>query len=164
MLQHSRLQLEQPAFLAHSITWVIEGSICAGRELRVDRLAEIVAYAGASLTFGSGCYVGHSSTIAAHERITIGSNVMIADFVTIRDHEHRFDQPGLPIRAQGVRSAAITIGDNVWIGSKATITSGVALGDSSVIGANSVVTHDVPPFSIVGGVPARLIGEVPRPQ
>lgn len=162
MARHRNIQLGHPAYPGKGTIWHAKGAIRAGIELAVDRWAEIVAYDGAEITFGDRCYVGHSSTIAAHRSIMIGDDVMIADLVTIRDHEHRFDQPHLPIRQQGVRAARISIGNNVWIGSKATLTSGVTIGYNSVVGANAVVTKDVPPYSIVGGVPARVLGEVPR--
>lgn len=162
MLRHPNLRLAHPAYLGRDTIWVARGTITAGAELRVDRWAEIVAYGGAVVSFGERCYVGHSTTIAAHRRVSLGNDVLIADFVTIRDHEHRFDRPGVLIRDQGFEVAPVVIGDNVWIGSKATITAGVTIGEHSVVGANSVVTRDVAPYTVVGGVPARLIREIPR--
>ena len=58
----------------------------------------------------------------------------------------------------------ITIGKNVWIGIASTVLPGVTIGDNSIVGANSVVTHDVPPNTIVAGSPARKIGDVPVPE
>jgi acetyltransferase-like isoleucine patch superfamily enzyme len=77
--------------------------------------------------------------------------------VSIRDHNHRFDKLDVPVRLQGMTSAPVRIGRNVWIGGKATITKGVSIGDNAVIGANAVVTHDIPANAIAVGVPARVI-------
>jgi acetyltransferase-like isoleucine patch superfamily enzyme len=100
---------------------------------------------------------GHHCTIAAMESIEIGEDCLIAEMVSIRDHNHRFDRLDVPVRCQGMTSAPIRIGRNVWIGGKATIIKGVTIGDNAVIGANAVVTHDVPANSIAVGVPARVI-------
>ena len=54
----------------------------------------------------------------------------------------------------------VVIGDNVWIGDKVSILSGVTIGEGSIIGCNAVVTHDIPPYSVVGGVPAKIIKSV----
>jgi acetyltransferase-like isoleucine patch superfamily enzyme len=91
------------------------------------------------------------------ESIEIGEDCLIAEMVSIRDHNHRFDRLDVPVRCQGMASAPIRIGRNVWIGGKATIIKGVTIGDNAVIGANAVVTHDVPANSIAVGVPARVI-------
>lgn len=97
--------------------------------------------------------------LASVERITIGRDALIAEHVTIRDQDH--DITGTrPYRAAGMRSSPVTIGDNVWIGAKATITRGVTIGDNAVIGANSVVTSDIPAGAVAVGAPAHVIHEV----
>ena len=77
--------------------------------------------------------------------------------VSIRDHDHGFHDAALPMREQESLAVSVVIGDDVWIGSKATITRGVHIGQGAIVGANSVVTHDVAAGTIVGGVPARVI-------
>ena len=68
---------------------------------------------------------------------------------------HRFDDPGAPVTWQGFTSKGPTrIGDNVWCGAHVVVTSGVEIGERCVIGANSVVTTDIPPFSVAAGAPA----------
>lgn len=105
---------------------------------------------------GSDSYIGAGAVIAASELITIGRDALIAEYVTIRDQDHEFESHG-PTRLAGMRTAPIHIGDNVWIGAKATITRGVTIGDNAVVGANSVVTGDVPADAVYAGAPARLI-------
>jgi maltose O-acetyltransferase len=87
----------------------------------------------------------------------LGSDIIMGPDVKIYTRNHQFDDTAVPIREQGKRFAATRIGDDVWIGANAIILSGVTVGDHSVIAAGAVVTADVPPWSIVGGNPARLI-------
>jgi acetyltransferase-like isoleucine patch superfamily enzyme len=77
--------------------------------------------------------------------------------VSIRDHDHGFQEDAVPMRQQEMLVGPIVVEDDVWIGSKATITRGVHIGRGAIIGANSVVTRDVDAGSIVGGNPARVI-------
>lgn len=91
-------------------------------------------------------------------RITIEENVMIGSGVHMYVHNHRFDNPDLPIIDQGYYpSKSIILKKGSWIGANAIILPGVTIGENSVIGAGSVVTHDIPPFSVAVGSPARVI-------
>jgi acetyltransferase-like isoleucine patch superfamily enzyme len=89
--------------------------------------------------------------------ITIEDNVRIAELVSIRDYDHEFLDRNKPIRLQGFRGGKIKIGEDSWIGRGVIITSGVTIGRGCVIGANSVVTKDIPDWSIAVGVPAKVI-------
>jgi acetyltransferase-like isoleucine patch superfamily enzyme len=112
---------------------------------------------GGTLRVGARTIFGHHCTVAAVDLVEIGEDCLIAEMVSIRDHNHRFDRLDVPVRLQGMTSAPVHIGRNVWIGGKSTITKGVRIGDNAVIGANAVVTHDVPANAIAVGVPARVI-------
>lgn len=90
--------------------------------------------------------------------IVIGDGTRIAAHAALYAFDHGLD-PAQPIRTQPVASRGILIGYDVWIGARAVITDGVTIGDGAVIGAGAVVTHDVPALTIVGGVPARKIGD-----
>jgi acetyltransferase-like isoleucine patch superfamily enzyme len=138
----------------------------------------VVAAPGASVSFGEGCVLdrgltvesrgrlsvgdrvifGHHVTIAVHDSVTIGADSLLAEMVSIRDHDHAFADPDVPIRDQGVVVAPVVIGRDVWIGGKATVVRGVTIGDKAVIGAGAVVTRDVPAGAIAVGVPARVVG------
>ena len=92
---------------------------------------------------------------------------MFANGCFVTDGNHRFDDPDKPVTWQGFTSKGPTrVGDNVWCGANVVITSGVTIGERCVIGANSVVTTDLPPFSIAAGAPARVLRtiEYPRPR
>ena len=79
--------------------------------------------------------------------------------MSIRDQDHRFGH-GLTTAKAGFTTAPILIGNNVWIGAKATVIKGVTIGDNVVVAANSVVTHDIPSNVVVAGVPARILREI----
>jgi len=89
--------------------------------------------------------------------IVIGDNVLIGPNVVMRAAEHNFEDINIPIRNQGHSPGKIFIGDDVWVGGNVVITKNVTIGEHSIVGAGSVVTKNVEPYSIVGGVPARLI-------
>lgn len=109
------------------------------------------------MTIGQFTQINHFTVIYGGE-VHIGNNVMIAPHVMIAAGDHDFIQTEKPMRFAGELSKGpIRIEDNVWIGSNCTITDGVTIGRDAVVGANSVVTQDVGPYDIVGGVPARVI-------
>jgi len=113
------------------------------------------------LVIGDGTVIHLYFHCGAAQSVTIGRDVLIAGRVYISDHDHVFDDPELPARwAHGVRSAPVVIEDGVWLGEGCVILKGVRIGRRAVVGANAVVTKDVPPFTIVGGVPARIIRKI----
>ncbi len=109
------------------------------------------------LSIGSNTFICRRTVIGCNERISIGHDCLLAENVRIQDTDHQFESRNIPIRQQGIATAPIKIGNDVWIGYGAVITKGVKIGDGCVIGANSVVTHDIPPYSVAVGVPARVI-------
>lgn len=114
--------------------------------------------ANASISVGPRTLIGEGTHITAHGQLKIGSDVLIAARCYITEARHGTAR-GKPIREQSQTFAPISVEDDVWIGTGAVITPGVTVGTGSIVGANAVVTHDVPPYTIVGGVPARVIAE-----
>ena len=118
---------------------------------------------GCALLHADGIKIGTNVSIQpqcyldGYGSIVIGDNVSIAHGVSILSFTHNFDKKDINIKDQGSTKQPIKIGNNVWIGAKATILGNVTIGDNSIIGAGAVVTHDVEPNTIVGGVPAKLI-------
>jgi acetyltransferase-like isoleucine patch superfamily enzyme len=99
--------------------------------------------------------------VAAAGLVEIGDHCMFANGSFITDGNHRFDDPDLPVPWQGFTSKGPTrVGDNVWCGANVVITSGVTVGERCVIGANSVVTADIPAFSIAAGAPAKVLRSI----
>lgn len=119
------------------------------------------SYGEIKISVGDNCSIGSYCHISALKKIKIGNKVLIGKWVSIVDNDHGLtDKDSLlipPLNRQIVSKGPITIGDNVWIGDKATILSGVKIGNNAVIAANAVVTKDVPAYSVVAGNPARVI-------
>ncbi|WP_454117789.1 acyltransferase [Microbacterium lacticum] len=103
-------------------------------------------------SFATGCFIGCSG------RIEIGRDVMLGPGVRLFSENHIFSSNEVPIKDQGVQRGTLTIGDDCWIASGVTVTANVRIGSGVVIGAGSVVTRDVPDFSIAVGSPARVVG------
>jgi acetyltransferase-like isoleucine patch superfamily enzyme len=121
----------------------------------------ITAPGDARIRIGQGTFLNLNVMVAAQELVEIGDHCMFANGCFVTDANHRFDDPDKPITWQGFSSKGPTrIGDNVWCGANVVVTSGVTIGERSVIGANSVVTQDIPPRSIAAGVPAKVLREI----
>jgi acetyltransferase-like isoleucine patch superfamily enzyme len=115
------------------------------------------------ISIGGGSLLNLNVMVAAVDRVTIGEHCMLANGCLVTDGNHRFDKLDLPVPWQGFTSkGAVTIEDNVWLGANVVVTSGVTIGRRSVVGANSVVTEDVPEFSIAAGAPARVVKPIAR--
>lgn len=112
----------------------------------------------AVIRIGKNTTIGFHNFIFASERIEIGDDCLIAPFVYIVDSNHRIDR-NQKINEQSNETAAIVIGNDVWIASHVTILKGVRIGDGAVIAANSLVNRDVESYTIVGGSPAKPIGK-----
>ena len=107
------------------------------------------------IIIGDHCSIGLSNTLIAP--VTIGNNVILAQNICLSGLNHGYEDIHTPIRFQKCTTAQITVEDDCWIGSNSVITAGVTIGRHSVVAAGSVVTRDVPAFSVVGGNPARLL-------
>lgn len=113
----------------------------------------------AILTLGNNIGINSNTTIDAScgGNITIGDNVIIAQNVVLRASNHKYSDVNIPIIQQGHIGGRIIIGNDCWICANAVITPNVKIGDHSIVAAGAVVTKDVEPFAIVGGVPAKMI-------
>lgn len=122
-------------------------------------------YEGVNFTpevnIGKNCGFGDYIHLTCINKIVIGNNVLTGRWVTITDNSHgKTDLEGLneiPIKRRLYSKGPVIIGDRVWIGDKATILPGVKIGEGAVIAANSVVTKDIPSYSVVAGNPAKII-------
>ncbi len=112
---------------------------------------------GRGLTLGDRSNIGPFAYIGASGKIEIGSDVMMGPRVSLFAENHRFDDPNRTMKSQGCEARGITIEDDVWLGSGSIILDGVRVGRGSIVAAGSVVTRDVPPYTIVGGNPARVL-------
>jgi len=109
------------------------------------------------LYIGDGCSIGNFNHIFATKSIRIGNNVLTADKVYISDNLHGYEDVSKPVMHQPVKQVGtVEIGDGTWLGENVCVI-GVKIGKSCVIGANSVVTKDVPDYSVAAGIPAKII-------
>ena len=141
MLRDGRLEVGAQAFFEPNV-WLTGGD-------------------GGRIRIGGGTFLNLNVQVAAVELVEIGEHCMFANGCFITDGAHRFDDPEMPVPWQGFTTKGPTrVGDNVWCGANVVITSGVTVGERCVIGANSVVTTDLPPFSIAAGAPAKVIRSI----
>jgi acetyltransferase-like isoleucine patch superfamily enzyme len=167
----SRLRIDRYAarggfYIRHPIEGEVLEALADGR-LRIGEGSHlepgcwITMAPGATIEIGRGTYLNRETMLAAQERIEIGDHVMFANHCFVGDADHRFDDPELPITWQGFTpKGPVRIGDNVWLGKGCVVTGGVEIGERAVVGANSVVTRDVPPRTIAAGAPAEPIREI----
>ena len=105
--------------------------------------------------------IGDHTRVGLHNTVigpvTIGNHVNLAQGITVTALNHNFTEKDMRIDEQGVSTTPVTIGDDIWIGANAVILPGVTIGDHSVVAAGAVVTKDVPPHTLVAGVPAKVI-------
>jgi len=121
----------------------------------------MTAPAPARIRIGAGVFLNLGVMVASVELVEIGDHCMLANGCFVSDANHRFDDPTRPVPWQGFSTKGPTrLGNNVWCGANVVITSGVMIGERCVIGANSVVSNDIPPFSIAAGVPARVLRKI----
>jgi len=113
----------------------------------------------ARIEIGDRVVINSFAHFGAMQRIVLGDDVGIASGVCIEDHQYEYEEASdvIPLKKQPFRVAEVIIEDGVMIGEHATVLAGVRIGRNSWVGANSVVTRDVPAYSVVAGVPARVI-------
>ena len=152
-----------------------KGSVSIGDGTHVK--GELVTFAhGGRIDIGHNCYVGENSRVWSALQVTIGDRVLIAHNVNIVDnnthplsarsrHEHYMEiiSRGFPIdNRYELKERSILIEDDVWIGMGSIVLPGCKLGRGAIVGAGSVVTKDVPPYTIVAGNTAKIIREIPE--
>ena len=116
--------------------------------------------AQSGIRIGRDCLIGEYNVLRGQGGITIGDRVYTSPFVQILAVNHVFDDPNLSFVEQGITAEGIVVEDDVWIGGGAILTDGVRVGQGAVVAAGAVVTQDVAPHTVVGGVPARVLQEI----
>jgi acetyltransferase-like isoleucine patch superfamily enzyme len=114
------------------------------------------------ITIGEDCLIGEFTVIRGQGGVTIGDRVYTSPMTQIIAVNHIFENPDVPFIEQGIRAEGIQIEDDVWLGSNSVITDGVHIGKGAVVAAGAVVTRDVPPHTLVAGIPAKVIKEIAR--
>jgi acetyltransferase-like isoleucine patch superfamily enzyme len=132
-----------------------------GEQVLLEPGVWLTAPGEARIRIGRGTFLNLGVMVASAALVEIGEHCMFANGCFVTDADHRFDDPDRPVPWQGFTSQGPTrVGDNVWCGAHVVITGGVTVGERCVIGANSVVTRDIPPFSIAAGAPAKVLRKI----
>ncbi|MDX6607370.1 MAG: hypothetical protein QOD14_1910 [Solirubrobacterales bacterium] len=148
----------RPFFIGPRSTFDVDRNarVTVGRRLTLVR--DFDGRFKGELVIGDDVWFSPGCTLAVHESVSIGSHCVFAEYVSIHDNNHAGGGLEEPLAGRGFDTAPVIIGRNVWVGAKATILMGVTIGDNAIVGANSVVTRDVPAGTRVAGAPARELG------
>jgi maltose O-acetyltransferase len=152
-----------PGFLGAGLRWAYYRLAFA----RLDGFCFIRP--GARINYPRGMSVGRNlhlnggTFIDARGGLTLGNDVLVGPNAVLLTSQHHWSDPSLPIVLQGHELAPTAIGDDVWIGANAVVLPGLHIATGSVVGAGAVVTEDTQPYTIVAGVPARVVGNRPAP-
>ena len=134
----------------------IGNNVSLGRNCIIE-CTGVIRELGEKLIIEDGVGIAANAFIAVRGQVKIGKNCIFGPNVKIHAENHNFSDLETPIRLQGATRKGVTIGEDCWIGSGATILDGVTIGNHCIVGAGAVVTKDVPDYAIVGGVPAKVI-------
>jgi len=132
------------------------GRVSLGDDCWIHTGAMLLGYGGA-IVLGDRCSVNPYSVLYGHGGLEIGNDVLIASHCVFIPGNHRFDLCDVPIRQQGLTALGIVVEDDVWFGTGVRVLDGCRVGTGSVVAAGAVVTKDIPPYVVAGGVPARVL-------
>lgn len=138
----------------------IPGSISIGTHCSLEHGVRLKCFGKGVIRIGNNVSINEHSMICAGKQVTVADDCVIGPYVHINDTKHNFGNTTILIRNQGWTAELIHIGKNVWIGAHVTVLMGVTIGEGAVIGAGAVVTKNVSPYTVVGGVPAKLIRNI----
>ena len=125
----------------------ISAGILPGQDLGPDPVLRI----------GDRCVIGRGSHIVAHADITIGDDVWTGPYIYITDQNHGYQDPDVPIGRQRPVNSPVSIGTGSWLGAGAVVLPGARIGRNVVVAAGSVVRGEIPDYSVIAGVPAKVV-------
>jgi acetyltransferase-like isoleucine patch superfamily enzyme len=117
----------------------------------------ILSCKNGDIDVAAGANIGFNCEIFSASRVTVGANVLVAAYAYVIGGDHDFSDPSTAVLDQRRTSIGVTIGDGAWMGAGAKILDGVTVGAHAVVGAGAVVRHDVPPYAVAVGIPARVV-------
>lgn len=158
IITHGNLSIDRHCYIdALSVDGIYFGNnVSIGKNTTIE-------CSGSLKSIGKGLSIGNNVGLGTHGfwgcagGIEIGDNTIFGNYVSLHSENHNFSQKDVPIRLQGVTRKGIKIGSDCWIGAKATILDGTDLGDGCIVAAGAVVRGIIPPYSIIGGIPAKII-------
>jgi len=132
------------------------GRLILGRWVHIGAENRLRAHEG-TLRVGDKCVFGRDNTVNCYLDIEFGAGTIVADWVYVCDFDHVYDDIHVPIKDQGIVKSPVRVGPDCWVGTKVTVLRGATIGHGCVLAAHAVVRGDVPPMSVVGGVPGRVL-------
>lgn len=135
----------------------IHSGLQIGADVYVGRDTTIDCVPGAKLEIGDNATLTQGNFISSVTSVVIDRDTMIGEYTSIRDANHSFADVTVPMAAQPMAGNPVAIGRDVWIGRGCAILGGTRIGDGAIVGANSVVTRDLPDYAIAIGAPARVV-------
>ena len=132
------------------------GRVFLGRWVHVGDGTSLRAHEG-TLRVGDKVVFGRGDTVTCYLDVEIGARTLVADSVYVTDFDHRFDDPDLPIKDQGIVKSPVRIGPDCWLGVTVSVLRGSVVGSGCVVAAHAVVRGEIPDQSIAAGVPARVL-------
>jgi acetyltransferase-like isoleucine patch superfamily enzyme len=130
--------------------------IAIGDNVFVGRNTIIYCQNG-DVEIGDNANIGSNCQVFSASKVRIGKNVLVAAYTYLVGGGHNYEDPDIPIIEQGRTAKGIDIGDNVWLGAGVKVLDGVTIGEGAIIAAGAVVTEEIPPYAIAGGIPAKVI-------
>lgn len=148
------------SYIGLDVKIVNRGQIVFGENVIIRPSTGLYTNPGIMLSIGSNTEIGNHSTIAAHHKVIIENGVLTGPHVFIADYNHEYRDVDKPVWEQGEfaqENSHIIIGEGSWLGTNVVVVGKVRIGKHCVIGANSVVTKDIPDYSVAAGIPAKVI-------
>lgn len=158
-LRHPEVITEGFVFLGRGVELYARrgyGRLILGRWVHIGDGSRLRAHEG-TLRVGDKCVFGRENTVNCYLDVEFGASTLVADWVYVCDFDHVFTDVHRPIKDQGIVKGPVRIGPDVWLCVRATVLRGVTVGAGSVVAAHAVVAGDVPAYSVVAGVPARVV-------
>lgn len=159
-LRHPHVDLQGMVFLGRKVELKARkghGRLQLGPWCWIGSTNKLRAHEG-NLRLGPKVVMGRDNVVNTYLDIEIGQSALLGDWIYICDFDHIYADPGVPIKKQGLVKTPTRIGADVWVGEKASILRGADIGAGSIVASQALVKDVIPPFSIVVGTPARVIG------
>lgn len=159
-LRHPHVELQGMVFLGRDVELKARkghGRLQLGPWCWIGSTNKLRAHEG-NLRLGPKVVMGRDNVVNTYLDIEIGQNALLGDWIYICDFDHIYADPGVPIKKQGLVMTATRVGEDVWVGEKASILRGADVGSGSIVASQALVKDAIPPFSIAVGTPARVIG------
>lgn len=158
-LRHPDIVTEGMVYLGRNVEMTARtgyGRIVLGRWVHLGDGNRLRAHEG-TLRIGDKTVLGRENTLNCYLDLHVGAQCIVADWVYVCDFDHRTEDVTVPIKDQGIVKTPVRIGDDVWLGVKSSVLRGAQIGDGTVVAAHAVVRGEVPAYSVVAGVPGRVV-------